>query len=115
MTDQPSHDALPLPDYDHLPQGALESRIRSLDADALQTLLDYERAHGDRLPVVQLLEQRLGAVREGAEPTGGSPAATAPEVAEPPKGGSEVSPETQGPVQNPPAHGVPTNPAQPRR
>ena len=29
-------------------------------------------------------------------------------------GGSEVAPETQGPPQNPPSHGVPGNPTQPR-
>jgi hypothetical protein len=27
------HDQLPLPDYDHLPVGSLEGRIRSLDAE----------------------------------------------------------------------------------
>ena len=35
---------LPLNDYDHLPAGSLISRIRTLDAAGLQTLLDYERA-----------------------------------------------------------------------
>jgi hypothetical protein len=38
-----------------------------------------------------------------------------PETAEPPAGGSKVSPATQGPPMNPPSQGDPTNPAQPRR
>ena len=76
----PHHDELPLPDYDHLPLGSLEGRIRSLDADGLTALLSYERAHGDRLPVTQLLERRLEAVRGGAELSSGSPLAATPEV-----------------------------------
>ena len=74
------HDQLPLPDYDHLPLGSLEGRIRSLDADGLTALLDYEHAHGNRLPVTLLLERRLEAVREGAELSEGSPFAATPEV-----------------------------------
>ena len=74
------HDELPLPDYDHLPLGFLEGRIRSLDTDGLTALLDYERAHGDRLPVTQLLERRLEAVRGGAELSSGSPFAATPEL-----------------------------------
>lgn len=109
-----THDALPIPDYDHLPQGTLEARIRSLDADALRRLLDHERSHGDRLPVVQLLQRRLEAVEDGAELTTGSPDAPTPEMPGPPAGGSKASPETTGPPMNPPSQGVPTNPAQPR-
>ena len=74
------HDELPLPDYDHLPLGSLEGRIRSLDADGLTALLAYERAHGDRLPVTLLLERRLEAVRGGAELSDGSPLAATPEL-----------------------------------
>ena len=110
----PHHDELPLPDYDHLPTGSLESRIRSLDADQLQALLTYEREHGDRLPVVTVLEARLRAVQAGAEPTGSDPMAATPEQEEAPPAGGGVSPETQGPPVNPPSQGVPTNPAQPR-
>jgi hypothetical protein len=109
------HDALPLPDYDHLPLGGLTSRIRTLDAAGVQTLLEYERAHGDRLPVVEVLQNRLSALHEGAQPSGGDPAADftaeAPEHA---AGGSKVSGATTGPPVNPPSQGNPTNPAQPR-
>ena len=109
------HDQLPLPDYDHLPLGGLTSRIRSLDQTGVQTLLDYERAHGDRAPVVTVLENRVTQLEEGAQPSGGDPAAVTPEA--PPgaaAGGSKVSEATTGPVINPPSHGDPTNPAQPR-
>ena len=43
---------LPLPDYDHLHVGSLTSRIRTLDAADLKTLLAYERAHANRFQVV---------------------------------------------------------------
>jgi hypothetical protein len=116
VTDAPHHDELPLPDYDHLPLGSLGARIASLDADGVATLLAYERAHGDRLPVVTVLEQRLAALRSGeAGPTGGDPMAETPEVQHAPQAGSPVSPQTEGPPINPPSHGDPTNPAQPRR
>jgi hypothetical protein len=114
MTETPHHDQLPLPDYDHLPVGSLESRIRSLDANALEALLSYERAHGDRLPVVQVLENRLAAVRGGAEMTSGSPLAATPEVQHAPPPASEASPATEGPPVNPPSQGDPTNPAAPK-
>ena len=65
------HDQLPLPDYDHLPVEGLASRIRTLDATGLQTLLEYERAHADRLQVVTIMENRLTSLREGAQPSGG--------------------------------------------
>jgi len=42
-------------------------------------------------------------------------AAPAAEAAPAPAGTSSASPDTAGPPQNPPSHGVPTNPAQPRR
>jgi hypothetical protein len=108
------HDTLPLPDYDQLPLGALTSRIRSLDASGVQMLLEYERAHGDRLPVVTVLENRLTALREGAQPSGGDPAAPAADDPVHAAGGSKVSEATSGPPVNPPSHGDPTNPAQPR-
>ena len=40
MTDRT---ALPIPDYDQLPEGSLAHRIRSLPAPDLQRLLDYEQ------------------------------------------------------------------------
>lgn len=108
------HAELPLPDYDHLPLGSLQHRIRTLDVDGVTALLDYERGHGDRLPVVRVLEQRLDALRQGAQPSAGSAEGAQPERAPSPDGDSSVSPATEGPAQNPPSQGVPTNPAQPR-
>lgn len=107
------HD-LPIPDYDNLAIGSLESRVRALDPDGVARLLQHEREHADRVQVVQLLEQRLERLRSGeAQPSGGDPAAPAPETAGMP-GTSAVSPATEGPTLNPPSQGVPTNPAQPR-
>ena len=107
MTDAPRHDELPLPDYDHLPIGSVASRIRSLDADGLKALLTYERAHGDRLPVVQVLSRRLDALRSGeAEPSGGDPSAPQPEHAPPADSGSPGNPATSPDNNQPLRHGV---------
>jgi hypothetical protein len=108
------HSALPLPDYDHLPLGGLVHRIRGLDEPALTRLLEYEQAHANRLPVVEAMQARLGALRDGASPSGGSAAAPAAEAPPAAAAGSPVSPATAGPPVNPPSHGNPTNPAQPR-
>jgi hypothetical protein len=103
-----SHDAqLPIPDYDHLPLSSLAHRIRTLDEGGLTVLLDHERAHGDRLPVVQQLEQRLAAIRSGAaEPSGGDPAAAQPEQAPAPAGGPDVQAGGETDNNQPLRHGV---------
>jgi hypothetical protein len=108
------HDQLPLPDYDHLPVEGLTSRIRTLDAAGLETVLEYERAHANRLQVVTVMENRLAALRDGAQPSGGDPAAAAADDPRPAAAGAPVSEATSGPPVNPPSHGDPTNPAQPR-
>ncbi|WP_346622852.1 hypothetical protein [Blastococcus montanus] len=108
------HDQLPLPDYDHLPVEGLAARIRTLDEQGLQTVLEYERAHANRVQVVTIMENRLQALREGAEPSGGDPAASAADDPSHARGGSKVSEATTGPAMNPPSQGDPTNPAQPR-
>lgn len=111
----PEHDTLPLPDYDHLPVSGLASRIRTLNLAGLQTLLDYERAHANRLQVVTIMEHRLASLQKGAEPSGGDPAADfTSEASDPAAGGSKVTGATSGPPVNPPSHGDPSNPAQPR-
>ncbi|KRV50019.1 hypothetical protein AQ490_17475 [Wenjunlia vitaminophila] len=106
---------LPIPDYDHLPVGSLRHRIRSLGRDDLERLLDYERAHGDRLPVVQAMSARLAELAAGAVPSGGTPDAPAPEHPPGPDATSKVSPSTRGPALTPPSHGTPENPTQPRK
>jgi hypothetical protein len=105
---------LPLTDYDHLPVGSLTSRIRTLDHADLTTLLAYEKAHANRFQVVTVMESRLAGLKEGAEPSGGDPAATGADSPAPAAGGPQVSEATSGPPVNPPSHGDPTNPAQPR-
>ena len=108
------HDQLPLPDYDHLPVDGLASRIRTLDTAGLETLLEYERAHANRLQVVTIMENRLTSLNEGAQPSGGDPATPAADDPVHAAGGSKVSEATSGPPMNPPSQGDPTNPAQPR-
>jgi hypothetical protein len=111
MTD----DELPLPDYDNLPAGSLESRVRTLSEPGVKQLLGYEKEHANRIQVVQMLERRLVALNTGqAAPSGGDPTAAAPEVSGAPVHEPKASPQTEGPKQNPPSQGVPTNPAQPR-
>jgi hypothetical protein len=108
------HDELPLPDYDHLPTGSLEGRIRSLTADQVGIVLGYEREHADRPLVVRILQARLAQLEAGAEPTGGAPDAPRPETSTDDQAPDQAGPDTVGPPVNPPSHGVPTNPAQPR-
>ena len=109
---------LPLPDYDHLQVGSLTSRIRTLGEDDLQTLITYERSHANRIQVVAAMENRMSSLKAGAQPSGGNPAASTPEStpesAPSPDGGSKASEATSGPPVNPPPHGDPTTPAQPR-
>ncbi|MEU6255774.1 hypothetical protein [Streptomyces sp. NPDC047043] len=112
MTD-PARGTLPLPDYDHLPIGGLESRVRSLTADEVETLLTYERAHGDRLPITALLSARLEQLRTGAEPTSGSPGALRPEQ-HGRHAGSPVSPATSSQPFSPPPHGTPDQRGRPK-
>lgn len=111
---EPSRDQLPLPDYDHLSLNSLSQRIRTLELAQLSMVLDYERAHGARLPVLQVLEQRRDELADGAEPSGGSPAGLAPEKADGPPVQRRIDQTTDAPTINPPSHGDPTNPAQPR-
>jgi hypothetical protein len=105
---------LPIDDYDHLPVGSLISRIRTLDSTGLQTLLDYEKGHANRIQVVSAMQSRLTSLKNGAQPSGGDPNEVRPEAPPPPAGGSPASEATAGPPVNPPSHGDPTNPAQPR-
>jgi hypothetical protein len=105
---------LPLKDYDHLPVGSLTSRIRTLGSEDLKTLLEYERSHANRVQVVSAMEHRLSGLADGAQPSGGDPAATGADAPPAAAGGSQVSEATSGPPVNPPSQGDPTNPAQPR-
>ena len=67
------HDDLPLPDYDQMSLGDLRSRIRALDAAALDAVMTYEAGHAARVPVLEVLEARSRELADGAEPSGGNP------------------------------------------
>jgi hypothetical protein len=114
VTAESDRDELPIPDYDHLPIGSLQHRIRALDQDQLSRLGDYERQHANRAPVLASIQARLTALQDGARLSPGTGTERQPEAAPEPAGGSAVSPETSGPPMNPPSQGVPSNPAQPR-
>lgn len=104
---------LPLPDYDHLPIGGLESRVRALDTEEVETLLAYERAHADRVPVTEVLTARLEQLEAGAEPTSGDPQALRPEQRAG-QAGSPVSPVTSSQPFSPPPHGTPDQRGKPK-
>ncbi|KES03205.1 hypothetical protein BU52_31930 [Streptomyces toyocaensis] len=109
----PARNTLPLPDYDHLPLGGLESRIRSLTAGEVDELLSYERSHADRVPATELLTARLEQLRAGAEPTSGDPGAVRPEQVTG-RTGSPVSPATSPQPSGPPPHGTPDQRGKPK-
>ncbi|MFF9624646.1 hypothetical protein [Streptomyces griseosporeus] len=109
----PGRDTLPLPDYDHLPLGGLESRVRSLTVEEVEELLAYERTHADRLPITEVLTARLEQLKAGAEPTSGDPGALRPEQSEG-HGGSPVSPATSPQPFGPPPHGTPDQRGKPK-
>ncbi|MBQ0910357.1 hypothetical protein [Streptomyces sp. RM99] len=109
----PARNSLPLPDYDHLPIGGLESRVRSLGAEEVEELLAYERSHADRLPATELLTARLEQLRSGARPSSGDPGAVRPEQGQG-RSGSPVSPATSPQPFSPPPHGTPDQRGKPK-
>ena len=113
MTAHDEYDRLPLADYDHITVGDLPARINGLPAADVQVLLEYEREHGNRLPIVTVLERRADALADGAEPSG-PVLDDSPTMSHGTPGGDSVTPATSGPKINPPSHGTPTNPTQPR-
>ncbi|MET8244376.1 hypothetical protein ABZV31_08025 [Streptomyces sp. NPDC005202] len=113
MADDAGRSSLPLPDYDHLPLGALESRVRSLTVEEVEELLAFERTHADRLPVTEVLTSRLEQLQSGAQPTQGNPAALRPEQAGS-HAGSPVTPATSPQPFSPPPHGTPDQRGKPK-
>ena len=59
----PARDSLPIDDYDGLQVGSLISRIRTLDSTGLQTMLDYEKKHANRIQVVSAMRTRLASLK----------------------------------------------------
>lgn len=97
------HDELPLPDYDQLSLADLRHRVRSLDEAQLRAVIDHERAHGNRTPVLELLGTRLDELTGGAEPAPGDPR-EAPGVTGA-TGASPVNPSTAKEPTSPLRHG----------
>jgi hypothetical protein len=98
------HEELPLPDYDEMSLGDLRSRIRALDAAALDAVMTYEAGHAARVPVLEVLEARARELADGAEPSGGDPS-NAPGV-DHGSGGSPVQQSTAAEANTPLRHGV---------
>ncbi|MBO8194713.1 hypothetical protein ITI46_24100 [Streptomyces oryzae] len=97
--------ALPLPDYDQLPAGSVEHRIRSLGSDEVQRLLQYEQEHADRPQVKQILTARLDQLESGAEPSEGDARTAGPDVPSDTPGTSPVSPASAAEPEEPLRHG----------
>jgi hypothetical protein len=62
----PAGAAPPIPNYDQLTVPSLRARLRGLDADGVQVLLDYEKAHEGRPAVITMFERRLIKISEGS-------------------------------------------------
>jgi hypothetical protein len=58
--------ATPIPGYDDLSVPSLRARLRGLDADGVQALLEYEKAHARRDDVITMFERRLSKIEDGA-------------------------------------------------
>jgi hypothetical protein len=59
---------LPLADFDHMTTAQLRGRLRTLDAVGLVQLLDYERAHANRVGIIVMLENRLAKLHAAQNP-----------------------------------------------
>lgn len=103
MTD-PTSSGPPIPDYDALSVGDIAHRARSLSAAELERLLQYERAHAARTPVLEVLSARLAQLEAGHKP---SPGGTPPPSPQDSRSGSPVGPDTAGEPVHPPPHGTP--------
>ncbi|MGV0646655.1 hypothetical protein [Mycolicibacterium sp. XJ879] len=95
---------LPLTDYDQLPLTELRHRIRALDEPQLRTLFEHETEHGNRIPVLELMNARLRELTHGAEPSDGDPDG-GPGVSGT-SGGSPVQESTAAEPGTPLRHGV---------
>jgi len=56
---------LPVPNYDDLSIASLRARLRTLTADQLTQLIDYEKSHANRSDVIQMFERRIAKLAEG--------------------------------------------------
>ncbi|MDJ1131357.1 hypothetical protein [Streptomyces iconiensis] len=96
---------LPLPDYDELPAGSVEHRIRPLESADVERLLEYEQAHAHRPQVISVLTARLDQLASGAEPSPGDPGSPGPDIPSSTPGSSPVSPASSAEPTEPLRHG----------
>jgi hypothetical protein len=73
----------PIPDFDHLPLPAVSHRIRALDLAQLDELMEHEQAHGNRLPVLEVMRSRRRELEDGATPSDGDQGDVHPETGAP--------------------------------
>jgi hypothetical protein len=93
---------LPLPGYHQLSVGDLRHRVRFLDRPQLGILLAEEREHGARPQVVEIIEERIAELDQGAVP---SPGGDGPPNPPPPTGTSAAQPDTGAEPSTPLRHG----------
>jgi hypothetical protein len=55
-------------DYEDLPTGTVRDEVRALSADELRHLIEEERRHDNRAPVIEVLESRLAQLPDGSAP-----------------------------------------------
>ena len=58
-------ETLPIPDYDYLTLPSLRARLRTLDAEQLRVLLDYEKSTAGRAEVLTMFERRIANLEAG--------------------------------------------------
>lgn len=96
---------LPLHDYDELPLETVRHRARALSRAEVQQLVDHERAHANRVLVIEILTHRLDELDAGASPSQGSQEEM-PEVPGHQPKGSPVTPGGPRGKGRPVAHGT---------
>jgi hypothetical protein len=57
--------ALPIAGYDGLSLPSLRARLRNLDVEQLQVIVDHERIHANRADVVTMFERRIVKLNDG--------------------------------------------------
>lgn len=103
----------PIADYEGLPIGTLQHRVRSLDEEQMRTLIAYEESHADRTGVLEVLKNRLWQLENGAEPSEGDQSFQ-PETPGPPEGGSQAGASTTAPTGTSMKHSHHEQPTRPK-
>ncbi|HEY2220771.1 hypothetical protein [Actinomycetospora sp.] len=96
---------LPIPGFDHLPLGSVADRIRALDEDQLEQLIEHEQGQANRLPVLEVMRSRRQQLRDGATPSSGPQDGLRPETGHT-EHGSPVTPDSAARPGPPDRHGL---------